>query len=170
MIRRPPRSTLFPYTTLFRSLLQGEEVPDVQNPRAEGEEQADGPEPLARDEDAGRQGREDHRRERAVEPDEGGPARVAAGALGQQVPDGVEKAGDQHQPQGEEGNCRAPFGSIPAAGRGPRRAPSGSRMPGTKPRGSGAKHSKARRGHSTRVGTGGAQGEPGTLAPHTVAR
>src|SRR3712207_8525996 len=76
MIRRPPRSTLFPYTTLFRSLLQGEEVPDVQNPRAEGEEQADGPEPLARDEDAGRQGREDHRRERAVEPDEGGPARV----------------------------------------------------------------------------------------------
>src|SRR3712207_7953198 len=26
MIRRPPRSTLFPYTTLFRSLLQGEAV------------------------------------------------------------------------------------------------------------------------------------------------
>src|SRR2546428_10322629 len=25
MIRRPPRSTLFPYTTLFRSLLGGEE-------------------------------------------------------------------------------------------------------------------------------------------------
>src|SRR5256885_6348802 len=25
MIRRPPRSTLFPYTTLFRSLLRGEE-------------------------------------------------------------------------------------------------------------------------------------------------
>src|SRR3712207_9016512 len=24
MIRRPPRSTLFPYTTLFRSLLRGE--------------------------------------------------------------------------------------------------------------------------------------------------
>src|SRR5688572_31948892 len=24
MIRRPPRSTLFPYTTLFRSLVQGE--------------------------------------------------------------------------------------------------------------------------------------------------
>src|SRR3712207_7996979 len=40
MIRRPPRSTLFPYTTLFRSLLRPEverlevaaraEVPDVQ--------------------------------------------------------------------------------------------------------------------------------------------
>src|SRR2546425_10927217 len=28
MIRRPPRSTLFPYTTLFRSLL--EEVPDAR--------------------------------------------------------------------------------------------------------------------------------------------
>src|SRR5258708_30331642 len=26
MIRRPPRSTLFPYTTLFRSLLQGLEL------------------------------------------------------------------------------------------------------------------------------------------------
>src|SRR2546428_6658188 len=30
MIRRPPRSTLFPYTTLFRSLLaSGEGVPNV---------------------------------------------------------------------------------------------------------------------------------------------
>src|SRR2546426_8127845 len=27
MIRRPPRSTLFPYTTLFRSHLGGEEAP-----------------------------------------------------------------------------------------------------------------------------------------------
>src|SRR5256885_7435470 len=27
MIRRPPRSTLFPYTTLFRSLVGGAEVP-----------------------------------------------------------------------------------------------------------------------------------------------
>src|SRR2546421_2519024 len=27
MIRRPPRSTLFPYTTLFRSLLETEPVP-----------------------------------------------------------------------------------------------------------------------------------------------
>src|SRR2546422_7729427 len=26
MIRRPPRSTLFPYTTLFRSVLQGERL------------------------------------------------------------------------------------------------------------------------------------------------
>src|SRR5256884_1305806 len=29
MIRRPPRSTLFPYTTLFRSLLRNTVVPDV---------------------------------------------------------------------------------------------------------------------------------------------
>src|SRR3712207_8973887 len=28
MIRRPPRSTLFPYTTLFRSVQQGREVTD----------------------------------------------------------------------------------------------------------------------------------------------
>src|SRR3712207_8967915 len=27
MIRRPPRSTLFPYTTLFRSLVPSEEIP-----------------------------------------------------------------------------------------------------------------------------------------------
>src|SRR2546430_3886391 len=32
MIRRPPRSTLFPYTTLFRSLLeQFEQLQDVAN-------------------------------------------------------------------------------------------------------------------------------------------
>src|SRR2546426_6066435 len=29
MIRRPPRSTLFPYTTLFRSLIEVEEVASV---------------------------------------------------------------------------------------------------------------------------------------------
>src|SRR2546428_9963354 len=29
MIRRPPRSTLFPYTTLFRSELQAETIPAV---------------------------------------------------------------------------------------------------------------------------------------------
>src|SRR2546429_7279545 len=33
MIRRPPRSTLFPYTTLFRSVLPGDEVPE-QGPGA----------------------------------------------------------------------------------------------------------------------------------------
>src|SRR3712207_6849790 len=30
MIRRPPRSTLFPYTTLFRSVVSG--VPQVERP------------------------------------------------------------------------------------------------------------------------------------------
>src|SRR5258708_24620396 len=30
MIRRPPRSTLFPYTTLFRSLAQS--IPEVSSP------------------------------------------------------------------------------------------------------------------------------------------
>src|SRR2546430_8195219 len=29
MIRRPPRSTLFPYTTLFRSVREGRDVADV---------------------------------------------------------------------------------------------------------------------------------------------
>src|SRR3712207_8537551 len=39
MIRRPPRSTLFPYTTLFRS----EAVGDLLDPRDLGEDLADRP-------------------------------------------------------------------------------------------------------------------------------
>src|SRR2546427_2661676 len=35
MIRRPPRSTLFPYTTLFRSLLAREHGVDLVSARAE---------------------------------------------------------------------------------------------------------------------------------------
>src|SRR3712207_8408083 len=31
MIRRPPRSTLFPYTTLFRSELESKELPDLDD-------------------------------------------------------------------------------------------------------------------------------------------
>src|SRR5256885_9950583 len=34
MIRRPPRSTLFPYTTLFRSPVQGQGVRHVRHLRA----------------------------------------------------------------------------------------------------------------------------------------
>src|SRR2546421_8307052 len=34
MIRRPPRSTLFPYTTLFRSLLQDGARPAADRPHA----------------------------------------------------------------------------------------------------------------------------------------
>src|SRR2546426_9370760 len=36
MIRRPPRSTLFPYTTLFRSLEPGPAVRALQESRAKG--------------------------------------------------------------------------------------------------------------------------------------
>src|SRR3989449_7829391 len=36
MIRRPPRSTLFPYTTLFRSKIGGEKNPDLETIRALG--------------------------------------------------------------------------------------------------------------------------------------
>src|SRR3989441_9134645 len=32
MIRRPPRSTLFPYTTLFRSLAPSRTLPKAENP------------------------------------------------------------------------------------------------------------------------------------------
>src|SRR2546426_4052837 len=34
MIRRPPRSTLFPYTTLFRSVLRGEGAASASSVRA----------------------------------------------------------------------------------------------------------------------------------------
>src|SRR5258707_5406196 len=33
MIRRPPRSTLFPYTTLFRSLIDAETAPHIRAAR-----------------------------------------------------------------------------------------------------------------------------------------
>src|SRR2546426_4994845 len=36
MIRRPPRSTLFPYTTLFRSLFDGDARLGVPRPQAGG--------------------------------------------------------------------------------------------------------------------------------------
>src|SRR5438270_9676322 len=36
MIRRPPRSTLFPYTTLFRSQVSGRQDPDHRGVGAEG--------------------------------------------------------------------------------------------------------------------------------------
>src|SRR5690348_18219083 len=35
MIRRPPRSTLFPYTTLFRSPAHARPLPDVRHPAAQ---------------------------------------------------------------------------------------------------------------------------------------
>src|SRR2546426_8248747 len=46
MIRRPPRSTLFPYTTLFRSLPQ--QVLQIQRLRSHGERPVGRARPLAR--------------------------------------------------------------------------------------------------------------------------
>src|SRR2546427_6756383 len=58
MIRRPPRSTLFPYTTLFRSVLagrtggavqlQGTARQERQDAGGAGEDQAGGPDRLDR--------------------------------------------------------------------------------------------------------------------------
>src|SRR2546430_6553334 len=42
MIRRPPRSTLFPYTTLFRSRAVPGRAPRVSQERARGAAPADG--------------------------------------------------------------------------------------------------------------------------------
>src|SRR2546427_5996641 len=50
MIRRPPRSTLFPYTTLFRSLLAEAEDGQAEHDRAERHEREHaGPEVLDAD-------------------------------------------------------------------------------------------------------------------------
>src|SRR3989442_12889246 len=43
MIRRPPRSTLFPYTTLFRSLPRGGRRPGEEQSRRQGQGPAEGP-------------------------------------------------------------------------------------------------------------------------------
>src|SRR3989441_3260767 len=54
MIRRPPRSTLFPYTTLFRSRWRGG-LPDSRTARGEGESAGRDPggaAPLVRGDDA----------------------------------------------------------------------------------------------------------------------
>src|SRR5260370_15274012 len=69
MIRRPPRSTLFPYTTLFRSVAQGRRAPgqhDVAQvarhaPEQRGRGQRDlaqlvPPQPLAAGPEVGQQG------------------------------------------------------------------------------------------------------------------
>src|SRR2546426_6234506 len=45
MIRRPPRSTLFPYTTLFRSLGAGVLPRDRRELRGGGSDQVDRPRP-----------------------------------------------------------------------------------------------------------------------------
>src|SRR2546430_2953418 len=47
MIRRPPRSTLFPYTTLFRSLAGGLEQRECEQVRRDGHERPYRVRPLA---------------------------------------------------------------------------------------------------------------------------
>src|SRR5947208_11636232 len=46
MLRRPPRSTLFPYTTLFRSVAQPADVHEVEGEQAEEDQEL---RPLGRD-------------------------------------------------------------------------------------------------------------------------
>src|SRR3970040_3010492 len=41
MIRRPPRSTLFPYTTLFRSVLYGADHRNARDLRFDGERESE---------------------------------------------------------------------------------------------------------------------------------
>src|SRR3712207_9466285 len=55
MVRRPPRSTLFPYTTLFRSSLKGSTVDFVSKPdNPNGGFEIENPNPIWADERAKR--------------------------------------------------------------------------------------------------------------------
>src|SRR3712207_8513857 len=56
MIRRPPRSTLFPYTTLFRSWVRWSRVPEARSPPR----WRPSPEPLPRDRTRSRSRRAGH--------------------------------------------------------------------------------------------------------------
>src|SRR3712207_7046019 len=66
MIRRPPRSTLFPYTTLFRSVLQEKVVQEVEDQvtRVEDEVAAPGHAEAVGAHDAGVRPRRDVRLDR----------------------------------------------------------------------------------------------------------
>src|SRR3712207_8591294 len=74
MIRRPPRSTLFPYTTLFRSLVAREPVPGAQ-PQLEPAQRNDQAQGQHDDAERGA-GRQDQLAGAAQ------PAEVGAGAVG----------------------------------------------------------------------------------------
>src|SRR3712207_8310777 len=66
MIRRPPRSTLFPYTTLFRSTLLGVDLEDPVHVPGDVQDQAGG-EGLAVGAGAAAAGREDRSEEHTSE-------------------------------------------------------------------------------------------------------
>src|SRR2546426_6386469 len=97
MIRRPPRSTLFPYTTLFRSRLDDERPggrrvelalgrPEPERVGVEAEEvrheQAASDASVAGERRARRHAQRDHRRAGAERLDGWRPARLSAAALG----------------------------------------------------------------------------------------
>src|SRR3712207_9019609 len=86
MIRRPPRSTLFPYTTLFRS--RRRPLGELQQPLA-----ADGPGLVAEVADQHEGGVDGHAG--GAEP---GPVAVETGAAGPQV----SGAADEPDPRSEE--------------------------------------------------------------------
>src|SRR2546428_13965810 len=87
MIRRPPRSTLFPYTTLFRSLRP--DVGEPQDPRHDGAEGAE--QRLAE----GHAQHEDREGElQSDSPRDDAPADGAAVA-GQRYPDPADRAGNE---------------------------------------------------------------------------
>src|SRR3989449_1296782 len=93
MIRRPPRSTLFPYTTLFRSLIGVERGPDVEEAHA----RASGNEPFERLE---REARALHHSDAG-----GGDEKVTGPREG---PAGVEGEGVRRVEQGGLGNDDEP--------------------------------------------------------------
>src|SRR6267143_7128463 len=80
MIRRPPRSTLFPYTTLFRSTLLAEERPRPELARQ--------PPPAPREESGDRGAREHHEQRQQEAAARTAPRRLRALGGGRRRPSG----------------------------------------------------------------------------------
>src|SRR5256886_9403555 len=101
MIRRPPRSTLFPYTTLFRSRFVGYEVDGIEeHDRVRGGDDARHPLGAALDEldhlGVDRRARLRECRRRRIDADHFYVARVAAQALENELGDRTRAAPEVH--------------------------------------------------------------------------
>src|SRR2546427_7572957 len=109
MIRRPPRSTLFPYTTLFRSQTvnrASSKLTNVRRPRAEAQRRAGAPrEPEVVVHEAHQTDRQRHRKDKR-EPTEMQPCAAALRSLERYL-DRLDALGE-NVPEKEEEDSRRP--------------------------------------------------------------
>src|SRR2546427_1361734 len=120
MIRRPPRSTLFPYTTLFRSTVDGNSGEEPDERRGQEEPLREDREPVLDEHAAERRWRRRHERAENAEDQDargrkpGDPA--AVGPAGDEAPAAhQEREGAQAGPEGKPGHgvtIRASRGTV----------------------------------------------------------